>query len=89
MATIAMNDYQLLDDRGQATVLTNFLTAHRGYRRDAVRFPAGMRSLVARGLPAEGVDALRRFSTRPSRRSKHWRRTSRCTSTSRRPTSYR
>jgi hypothetical protein len=53
--------YQLLDDRGQATVLTTFLAAHRGYRRDAVRFPAGMRALAAKGLPAEGVDALRRF----------------------------
>ena len=56
-----MKDYRLLDDRGQATVLTTFLAAHRGYRRDAVRFPAGMRSLAAKGLPAEGVDALRRF----------------------------
>jgi hypothetical protein len=58
-----MKDYTLLDDEGQATGLSNFLAAHRGYRRDASRFPAGVRGLAAKGMPADGVEALRR----------HWR----------------
>lgn len=55
-----MTEYKLLDDQGQATGLSNFLAAHRGYRRDAARFPAGVQTLAERGLPADGVDALRR-----------------------------
>lgn len=58
-----MTEYALLNDDGQVTGLTNFLAAHRGYRRDARRFPTGVRSLAAMGLPADGVEALRN----------HWR----------------
>ena len=54
-----MKDYQLLDDQGHATGVSMFLAAHRGYRRDAARFPAGIRALAERELPADGVEALR------------------------------
>lgn len=53
-----MKEYQLLDDQGRAGPLSNFLGAHRGYRRDADRFPAGLRGLADRGFPAEGLAAL-------------------------------
>jgi hypothetical protein len=56
-----MKDYELLNEQGQATPLSNFLAAHHGYRRDAARFPAGVRALAAKGLPADGVDALRKY----------------------------
>jgi hypothetical protein len=58
-----MKDYELLDDQGRATPVSTFLAAHRGYRRDAARFPVGLRALADEGLPAEGLDALRN----------HWR----------------
>lgn len=53
-----MKDYALLDDQGQATGVSMFLAAHRGYRRDAARFPAGVRTLAAKGFPAAGLEAL-------------------------------
>ena len=55
-----MKDYDLLDGNGQATPLSNFLAAHRGYRRDAERFPKGVRALAAWDFPADGLEALRR-----------------------------
>lgn len=53
-----MKDYTLLDDQGQATGVSMFLAAHRGYRRDAARFPGGVRALAAKGFPTDGVEAL-------------------------------